>query len=449
MPGLIGADGFEQVAGAALELPGVDGVEVLFMHEWGALTRFAKSEIHQSTAREDTGLRVRVVSNGRVGVAATNEATPAGARAAAESAKEMAQIVGPDPHWPGLAPPADVAQVDRFFEGTAYSSPDVRADAVADLIGSCEEGFTAAGAYETVALEVGLANTEGQRCWAPTTQASVTTVITGGDGGSGFAEVFSGSMDTIDAGAVGRRANDKAVSSQTPRELPAGVYPVVLEPAATAGLVGFLSFVGFSGKAYLEDRSCFSGKKDQQVAAPIVSIWDDATDPRTLGAPFDFEGVPRRRVDLIHDGVFLDAVYDLRAGKEAGVPSTGHGFPSPNPEGPFPLHLFMEPGDATTADMIRGTQRGVLVTRFHYTNIVNPMESSITGMTRDGTFLIERGEIVGPVRNFRFTQSILGALSTTTMVGREAELASEFFFSASRVPAIKVEEFNFSGVSDH
>jgi PmbA protein len=147
--------------------------------------------------------------------------------------------------------------------------------------------------------------------------------------------------------------------------------------------------------------------------------------------------------------VFVDAVYDLRTGREAGVHSTGHGLPSPNPEGPFPLHLFMDTGDASRDDMIRGTERGVLVTRFHYTNVVNPIESSITGMTRDGTFLIERGEIVGPVRNFRFTQSILGALSTTTMVGRDAVLASEFFFSASRVPAIKVEEFTFTGVSDH
>jgi predicted Zn-dependent protease len=449
MPSLLGADGFERVADAALELKGVDGVEVLLMHEWGGLTRFAKSEIHQSTSREDTGLRVRVVSSGRVGVAASNDATPEGARAAAESAKEMAEIVGPDPLWPGLAPVAESPTVDRFSDDTASATPKARADAVAELIGTCHEGFTAAGAYETIALEVGLANTEGQRCWAPTTQASVSTVITGGDGGSGFAEAFSGSAESVDPVAVGRRANDKAVRSQAPRELPAGVYPVVLEPPATAGLVGFLSFVGFGGKSYLEGRSCFSDKRGQQVAAPVVTIWDDGSDPRTLGAPFDFEGVPRRRTDLIRDGVFVDAVYDLRTGKEAGVPSTGHGLPSPNPEGPFPLHLFMDTGDASRDEMIRGTERGVLVTRFHYTNIVNPIESSITGMTRDGTFLIERGEIVGPVRNFRFTQSILGALSTTTMVGRDAELASEFFFSASRVPSIKVEEFTFTGVSDH
>jgi predicted Zn-dependent protease len=339
--------------------------------------------------------------------------------------------------------------VDRFFEGTANASPEMRAEAVADLIGTCAPGFTAAGAYETTAVEVGLANTEGQRCWAPSTQVSVSTVMSGSEGGSGFAETFSGSIESIDAGAIGRRANDKALGSRSPKALDAGVYPVVLEPAAVATLVGFLAWVGFGGKGYLEDRSCFSGKKDQQVAAPTVSIWDDGADPRTLGAPFDFEGVPKRRTDLIRDGVFLDAVYDLRTGKEAGVPSTGHGLPSPNPEGPFPLNLFMDTGDATVEDMVKGTERGVLVTRFHYANIVNPIESSITGMTRDGTFLIERGEVVGPVRNFRFTQSILGALSTTSMVGRQAELASEFFFSASRVPALKVEEFNFSGVSDH
>ena len=238
--------------------------------------------------------------------------------------------------------------------------------------------------------------------------------------------------------------------SQAPRALDAGVYPVVLEPAATATLVGFLSFMGFAGRAYVEGRSCFSGKAGETVAGANIDLWDDGTDPTTLGAPFDFEGVPKRRVRLVEGGVFRDAVYDLRTAKQAGVDgSTGHGLPSPNPEGPFPLNMFLGTGDATVDEMVAATERGVLVTRFHYSNIVNPMESSITGMTRDGTFLIEGGEIVGPVRNFRFTQSILEALSNVSMIGRDAELASEFFFSASRVPALKIEAFNFSGVSDH
>ena len=447
--GLLGPDEFRRVADGALSLEGADDVEVLLMHEWGGLTRFAKSEIHQSIAREDTGLRVRVVKAGHIGVAASNEATPEGAAAAARSALEMAEVVAADPMWPGLAPPAQSPDVDRFFEGTATASPEMRADAVAELIGGCAPGCTAAGAYETIAVELGLANSEGQFCWAPSTQASLTTVVSGPDGGSGFAEAFAGSTDAIDAGAIGRTANDKAVASASPSMLEAGTYPVVLEPTATATLTGFLAWVGFAGRAYLEGRSCFDGKEGRQVAAPSISIWDDGTDPRTLGAPFDFEGTPKQKVELINHGVFRDVVYDRRAGKEAGRPSTGHGLPSPNPEGPFPLHLFMDTGDWSVDEMVRSTDRGLLVTRFHYSNVVNPMESSITGMTRDGTFLIEGGEVVGPVRNLRFTQSILGALSSVSMVGREAHLASEFFFSASRVPALKIDEFRFSGVSDH
>jgi predicted Zn-dependent protease len=430
-------------------LDGVDGVEVLFMHECGGLTRFASSRVHQSTAREDTALRVRVISRDRTGVASTNDFSPEGARRAAAAAKEMAAVAAPDPEFPGLAPAAEVPVVDRYFDPTASATPEERAAAVERLVGVCPPGSSAAGAHETQAIEVGIANTLGQRCWAPSTQASLTTVVTTGDHGSGFAETFTGSLDTIDPEAVGRRAARKALDARDPRPLEPGSYAVVLEPAAVATLVGFLAYEGFGGRAYLEGRSCFSGRQDEQVVAPSISIWDDAADPRTLGMPFDFEGTPRRRVDLIRDGVFLGVAHDRRTARQAGTESTGHGLPPPNPEGPFPLNLFLAPGDATVEEMVRATDRGLLITRFHYSNIVNPLESSITGMTRDGTFLIERGEVVGPVMNLRFTQSIIGALAATTMVGRETELASEFFFSASRVPALKIESFHFSGRSDH
>jgi predicted Zn-dependent protease len=450
VPGLIGRDGFVEVAEAALDLPGVDGVEVLFMHEWGGLTRFASSQIHQSTAREDTGLRVRVVSRGRIGVAAANDFSPEGAHRAAQSAKEMAEVVGPDPLWPGLAPMAHVVQrPERFDEATASASPAERAEHVAALIETAPAGFTAAGANETTAVEVGIANTEGQVCWAPSTQASLTTVISGGEGGNGFAETFAGRVGEIDAAAIGTRAAAKAADSQRPIPLDPGTYEVVLEPAAVSTLVGFLAYMGFGGRMLAEGRSCFSGREGTAVAAPAISIVDDADDPATLGLPFDFEGVGRKRVELVRDGVFIDAVYDLRTAKQVGKETTGHALPAPNPEGPLPLNLFMETGDATVDQMIAATHRGLLVTRFHYSNIVNLVESSITGMTRDGTFLIEDGRVVGPVRNFRFTQSIIEALSAVSMVGSTAELASEFFFSASRVPALKIDTFQFTSASDH
>jgi len=449
MTGLIGPDEVRRVADAALSLPRADGVEVLFMHEWGGLTRFASSSIHQSTHREDTGIRVRVVSEGRIGVAASNDFSLEGARRAAESALEMATVVAPDALFPGLAPPVPTPEHHAFDEAAAETTPSERAESVAQLVEMCPEGFTAAGAYETLASEVAIANTDGQFCWAPSSQASVTTVVTGPDGGSGFAEVFAAGRDELDPAAVGKRAADKAVASRSPRDIDPGRYTVVLEPAAVSTLVGFLAWVGFGGRSLHEGRSCFSGKQGQQVAAPIVTIYDDALSEGTLGLPFDFEGVPRSRVDLIGDGVFLSGVYDLRTAKQAGTTTTGHALPPPNPEGPFPLNLFMAPGEAGLQDMIASTERGLLVTRFHYTNIVHPVESTITGMTRDGTFLIEDGEIAHPVKNLRFTQSIIEALQGTQMVGRDTELASEFFFSASRVPALKVSSFNFSGRSDH
>ncbi len=449
MPGVVGPDEIRRVADAALEIPGADGVEVLFLHEWGGLTRFASSAIHQSTWREDTELRVRVVAGGRTGIAATNDFSPRGARAAAESAREMAGVAAPDPMFPGLAPAAPLEDASGFDEATATVGPERRAAGVAELVAACPGGFTASGALETTASEVAVANTEGQFCWAPTTLASLTTVVGGGEGGSGFAEVFAPAVAELDPSAIGRRAADKAVASQAPRDLAPGRYPVVLEPSATSTLAGLLAWIGFGGRLLLEGRSCLSGREGQRVAAEGITIYDDARQEGTLGIPFDFEGVPRARVMIVERGVFRGGVHDLRTAKQSGATTTGHALPAPNPEGPFPLNLFMEPGDSDVERMIADTERGVLVTRFHYTNVVHPVESTITGMTRDGTFLIEHGEVAHPVKNLRFTQSVLEALSNTTAVGRDTELASEFFFSASRVPGLRIESFNFSGASDH
>jgi PmbA protein len=449
MPGMIGSDRVRAVADAALGASGVDSVEVLFMHEWGGLTRFASSAIHQSTWQEDTAIRVRVVRGARVGVAASNDFSEDGARRAAESAREMTEVVAPDPLFPGLAPAMPIPEWQGFDEATAGTTPEARAEAVATLVAQCQRGVVAAGAFETAASEVAVANTEGQFCWAPATQASLTIVVTGPDGGSGFAETFARGVEGIDPEAIGKRAAAKAAGSKNPDDLEPGRYTVVLEPAAVSTLVGFLAWIGFGGRALVEGRSCFSGKEGQVVASPLVTICDDAASPLTTGLPFDFEGTPRSRVDLVRGGVFVDGVYDLRTAKQAGKKTTGHALPQPNPEGPFPLNLFLESGDATLEQMIASTDRGLLVTRFHYSNVVHPLESTLTGMTRDGTFLIERGEVTRPVKNVRFTQSILEALAATSMVGRDTELASEFFFSASRVPALKVDSFHFTGRSDH
>ena len=449
MPGLIGPDDARQIAEAALGVEGADGVEVLLMHEWGGLTRFADSSIHQSTWKEDTGVRVRVVSQARVGVAASNNFTKEGAHKAALSALEMARVAAPDPLFPGLSPKADVAPSQGFDEETAAATPERRAEGVAALVGQLGQGFHAAGAFDTNAVEVAVANTSGQFCYAPYTQTTLTTVVSGGGGGAGAAEVTSRRMAEIDPEAIGGRAYQKALESQEAADVEPGRYEVVLEPLAVSTLVAFLAYMGCGGRMLNEGRSAFTGKVGQKVAADSIDIYDDALSPLTLGVPFDFEGVPKRRVSLIEGGLFKGPVHDRRSAKQAGTESTGHALPSPSPEGPFPLNLFLTPGKSSVDDMVAATERGLLVTRFHYSNIVHPIETTITGMTRDGTWLIEDGRVKNPVKNLRFTQSIVEALSNVQMVGKDPEIAGEFFFAASRVPALKISSFNFSGRSDH
>jgi PmbA protein len=446
----IGPDEIREVADAALDLPRADDVEVLLMHEWGGLTRFADSAIHQSTARQNTAIKVRAVSRGRVGVTSSNELSPEGARSAAQSALELAQMAAPDPLFPGLAPKADVPdRPDAFDEATAATTPQERAEAVASLVAACGDGFHAAGAFETVATEVAVGNTEGQFCYGSMTQAQITTVVSGGDGGAGFSEETESRASALDPQAIGGRAFAKARDSQDPRDLDPGRYEVVLEPAATATLLEFLAYLGFGGRAIAEGRSCFSGRIGEELMSDRVTIFDDALTPETIGLPFDFEGTPKHRVELVAAGVPKGGVHDRRSAKQAGAESTGHALPPPNPMGAFPLNLFLEPGDAEVADMISATSRGLLVSRFHYSNVVHPKEAVITGMTRDGTWLIEDGEVKHPVKNFRFTQSIIEALRDVELVGRETSLASEFFFAAARVPALRISSFQFTGKSDH
>jgi PmbA protein len=450
VPDLIGPDDIRPVVEAALDLEGADGVEVLVIHEWGGLTRFADSAIHQSTAREDTGIKVRVVTEGKVGVTSTNDLSKEGAAGAARSALELAGMAAPDPNFPGLAPPAKTGDAsDRFDPETAGTSPEQRAEGVANLVAGLGEGFHAAGAFETTATEVSVGTTEGLFCYAPMTQAQVTTVVSGGDGGAGFAETTTPRVGDLDPAQVGERAFDKARRSQSPRDLDPGRYEVVLEPAATATLLAFLAYMGFGGRAIAEGRSCFSGRIGEKLMADPITIYDDALSARTIGLPFDFEGTPKRRVDLVREGTVLGGVHDRRSAKQAGTESTGHALPPPNPEGAFPLNLFLQPGDASMDEMIGATERGLLVTRFHYSNVVHPREAVITGMTRDGTWLIQDGQAKHPVKNFRFTQSIIEALRDVEMVGRDTELASEFFFASSRVPGLRISSFNFTGKSDH
>ena len=192
-----------------------------------------------------------------------------------------------------------------------------------------------------------------------------------------------------------------------------------------------------------------SDRIGERVTGERITIWDDGLDPRTVPFPFDFEGCPKRRVSLIESGIARGVVYDsFTAGREPDATSTGHGLPAPNAFGPLPTNLFLEPGEATKEEMLAATERGIWVTRFHYTNVVHPVKTVLTGMTRDGTFLIEGGCITRPLKNLRFTQSILDAFASADMLGRTLKLrpvgAGPFAVCA---PAARIREFTFTGTT--
>ena len=444
----IGHEQLAETADAALRVA-ADGILVLTFHSWGGLTRFASSHIHQNTWREDVEFRVMAVVDGNhTGVAATHSLDPADVRRAAEDAVEIARVTPADPDFPGLAPPSQISAVEHFDDATADASPFDRASAVATALAEFPAGMEGAGYVETVADEVLVVTTTGVRAYGRSTRAGVSVLAIAPDS-SGYAERLERRLGDLDPRALAERAIGKAERSRDPKPIDPGAYTVILEPAATSTIMQFLGYLGLGAKPFLEGRSFMSGKIGEKLVSDLVTIVDDPTAPDSLGLPFDFEGTPSRSVALLEKGVAAGVVWDRTTAKKGGTESTGHALPPPNAYGPMPLNLRMEPGGTTIEEMVSSTERGLLVTRFHYSNVVNEKETLLTGMTRDGTFLIEDGRLAHGVKNLRYTQNALEALSNVEAIGDRTEISTELFFGGSRAPALKIRDFKFSSSTTH
>jgi PmbA protein len=425
---------------------GATEVEVLVTGSDDALTRFANSEIHQNVAESDIRVNLRFARGKRIGVASSGRTDAEALRQLAETAGRIAAIAEETGDWAGLpaAGPAEPVE-GAFAAATADASPELRAAGVRAVIAAADAaGVGAFGSFSTGLETVAVATSAGIRAAEARTAARLLTVSMGPDDGTGYAEAAAVDATAIDAAAVGREAAEKARRSARPIDLPPGDYSVVLEEYAVADLLDNLGFVGFSGLAVEEERSFFEPGK--RIGSELVTIVDDARDPAGMPAGFDYEGVPTRRVVMVEAGVCREIVHAAATAARAGVASTGHGLPAPNPWGPFPLHAAMAAGSTPRAELVRGLGRGLLVTRFHYTNVVHGKLAVITGMTRDGTFLVEDGEIVGPVRNLRFTQSYLDALASVEAVASGRRLLRGEL-GAVLVPAVRIGSWRFTGAT--
>lgn len=432
-----------------LKRSGADQTEVIVSGKDEQLTRFANNVIHQNVSETNTTITVRVALGKRVGMAITNDSTDKGLDQVVETATDAARVQPANPGFSDFPEPKPVSPVNAFDETTAVFSPRDRADAVGQVCARAEQlGLIAAGAFSTSTRELAVANSRGVLAYHASTEANSVTVVMSDDS-AGYSADRSWRVADVGVPALGEEAIDKALRSRGPRKLAPGVYTVVLEPYATQDLVAMLAFTGMGALSLQEGRSWMDGRIGRQVVAPSISIWDDGRDASGLPAPFDFEGTPKQRVDTIANGVALGVVYDTAtAEKKDRQSSTGHATPPMMAAnmGPIPMNLFMATGDATLAQMIASTERGLLITRFHYTRPVHPRDAVVTGLTRDGTFLIENGEIAYPVRNLRYTQSYLAALAKTESVGSQLKTLGSYF-GTQRVPAIKLVEFTFTGAT--
>jgi PmbA protein len=410
--------------------------------EWdSSLTRFANNGIHQNVAERNVDVRVRAVKDGKTGVAEVNQMNERAASDVLDRAIRIAELQSKGEVVP-MPGPAQAKSIAAWSDATATATPEERADFVDAICTRAKRaGLKAFGAYSTSAAQTAIANSHGVFHHHRGTQATINSVVMG-EAGSGYADRGAIDVRDLDKDEIAEDVIGKAQRNQNAQPVEPGVYEVVLEEYAVAEMLEFMSYTGFSALAAQEERSFM--RLGERITGDAVTIWDDGLDRSGLPAPFDFEGVPKQRVELIKNGVATGLVYDMQTASKDGRASTGHGLPAPNTEGPFAVNLFMQPGTVAKSDLASDIKRGIWVTRFWYVRIVHPLLSVITGMTRDGTFLIENGKITRPVKDLRFTQSMLGALEGTEAVSKSTKLQIGEFIGASRVPALRLKAFTFT-----
>jgi predicted Zn-dependent protease len=392
-------------------------------------------------------VRVRSVFGQKIGIASSNSLEPQALKDLVNTSEGLARLQVEDHDFKSLPTPSDsapLATVAGPDNATYDSSPQGRADGAGIICRKAREaGVNASGSFQTRGYEIAVVNSLGISAYHRGAIADLTTVVMG-DTGSGYAQRMSPRIAEIDAAEVADEAISKTLRSKDPQALEPGDYEVILEEYAVAEMLLYMSYLGMGALSLQEGRSFMQlGRK---LMSNSVTIYDDGNNPAGMLLPFDMEGVARQRVDLIKNGVCEGVVWDsYTAGREPGRHTTGHSIGLIS-EGPVAMNIFMQPGSSTKADMLKNIKRGLWVTRFHYVNPLVPDKAVLTGMTRDGTFLIENGEIVAPVKNFRFTQSAVEALNRVEAIGSTTRMHSSYNGGVT-VPALHIKQFTFNSAT--
>lgn len=427
--------------------------EATIYYEDSYLTRFANNKIIQNVASEDVKISVRILADNRMGRATTNRADDESLSKCCEAANQLAKNAAPDKDALPFLGKQTYQTVNPFFESTHFTSPHQNVEYVQQMLDAGNnEGLALAGINKIASKVYAIGNSQGLAAIDRRTHAtaSVTAMI---QDGSGFAIYDENDVTRLDYEAIASEAIDTARRARNPRELPPGAYTVILTPQAVANLLSFLvvdyisqvSF--FSGTAYYQKQGFVAGKLNHKIFGDNFTLKDDAYHPLQKGLPFDGEGIPRTQVNLVTNGIVTQLVHSRASALQLGAEATGHGLELPNPYGAVPQNLVLEGGSQRIDEIIAATENGVLVSRFWYNRLVDPNDLMVTGMTRDGTFLVQDGKIVSAIKNLRFNQSLLESFNKITALGPAVRTYDEETGQIMVVPPLRIADFHFTNVT--
>jgi predicted Zn-dependent protease len=439
-----------------------DGLEIQVEASSVATSRFANNSMTQNQSPSSVSVSVRAVAGGKQTRLSADKISPADVEKLIDDAIKVTTLLHKDPNLLPLLSPEEITaagnslsgvkgspgsigasepSLDRFDAGIASASPDERANRVNSIIEIAREHkLNAAGTVATGEWALASGNSEGVRQYYRGSRLECSLTMCA-EHSTGWAKEQSPIAKDLNIQAMARRAAEKAVASANPIAVDPGHYTVILEPSAVLDLCGGLWY-DFTGTSFEDKQSCFLDKRGKQVLGKNITIYDDVYHPLQDGEPFDGEGLPRQKVCLVENGVIKNLVYGRRSAKKFNVQPTGHGLAEPNAMGEYPQNIVIEGGNTSLDEMIRGTDRGILLTRVWYVREVDPTTKIVTGMTRDGTFLVENGKIKCGVKNLRFNESLIEMLNRVEALGPAVRAAGEESFPAV-VPAMKVAYFNF------
>lgn len=405
--------------------------------------RFALNNISTSGIVDNTQLNVVVAYGKRVGMASINEFDDAALARVVKRAEDLAKLAPENPEHMPLIGKQTYKPSNTFSESIAAITPDYRAQVAADSIAPCRgKGLVAAGFLEDGQGFVATANSKKNFGYQKTTNFNYTCTVRTEDGrGSGWVGHDVKDANEFNASKDIQVAISKARDSAGAKALEPGKYTVILEPAAVAGLVGFMMNF-FDARSADEGRSFLSkkgggNKLGEQVFDSRVNVITDPWDEQAPVLPWDGEGLPRERMDIVKNGKVMNLNYSRYWADKQGKTANAR-----------PGNILMAGGDKSTADLVRGTQKGILVSRTWYIRMVDPQTVLLTGLTRDGTFYIENGEIKYPIKNFRFNESPVIMLNNIDELGKPVRVQGDESNTVMMLPPMRLRDFTFTSLSD-